>query len=244
MTFGRAVIKAIKEYLSQYGFKPVGYALGKPYTEDMTFYFYHSMETHFQPQYYYVQIGVQVVSVHLNEILNDLSEGKIEHLQSSLSESSPLFQGVTDTNGIHSEFFGNRDIEENMAEFRHVFETTVLPIYEKYSCQKALFTCAIHDKPAIKQSVNAHHYIPLAYYFEGRFDEMFQYIDERLNFFKEGLIDISRLSKPNDIGNAMVTNLKCSEELYILCIMRKNLQIWINKKRVFKVDDEYLPVFK
>ena len=73
---------------------------------------------------------------------------------------------------------------------------------------------------------------------------MFQYIDERLNFFKEGLIDISRLSKPNDIGNAMVTNLKCSEELYILCIMRKNLQIWINKKRVFKVDDEYLPVFK
>ena len=43
MTFGRAVIKAIKEYLSQYGFKPVGYAFGKPYTEDMTFYFYHSI---------------------------------------------------------------------------------------------------------------------------------------------------------------------------------------------------------
>ena len=243
MTFGKAVKKAIKEYVSQYGFKYKDYSFYKPYNDDMTLNFFYADETHFIPQYYYVKMFAQIVSIHLNEILNELAEGKIGHLQ-PLNYSSPLFQGVTDTDFIHSEFFGNRDMEENMAEFKHVFETTILPIYERYSSQKALFTCAIHDKPAIKWSVNAHHYIPLAYYFEGRFDEMFQYIDERLNFFKEGLIDISRLSKPNDIGNAMVTNLKCSEELYILCIMRKNLQIWINKKRVFKVDDEYLPVFK
>ncbi len=243
MTFGRAVKKAIKEYLHQYGFKYKDYSFYKPYNDDMTLNFFYADETHFRPQYYYVKMVAQIVSIHLNEILNELAEGKIDHLQ-TLTNSSPLVQRVTDTGIIHSEFFGNRDMEENMAEFRHVFETTILPIYEKYSCQKALFTCAIHDKLSIKWCHNVHHYIPLAYYFEGRFDEMFQYIDERLNFFKESMVDISRLSEQTDIGNAMVSNLRCSEQMYILSIMRRNLQIWIEKKRAFKVDDEYLPVFK
>ena len=244
MTFGRAVEKAIKEYLRQQGFKPVGYAFGKPHTDDMAFYFYHTMETRFQPQYYYIQMGAQVVSVHLNKILHELVEGKIEHLQDSFTESNPLFQATTGTENIYTEFLGERDMEENMSRFRHTFETIILPVYEKYSNQKALFTCAIHDKQAIKKNINVHHYIPLAYYFENRFDEMFQYIDERLNFFKEGIVDISRLSEHTDIGNAMVTNLRCSEQIYILSIMRRNLQIWVEDKRVFKVDDEYLPVFK
>ena len=130
MTFGKAVKKAIKEYVSQYGFKYKDYSFYKPYNDDMTLNFFYADETHFIPQYYYVKMFAQIVSIHLNEILNELAEGKIGHLQ-PLNYSSPLFQGVTDTDFIHSEFFGNRDMEENMAEFKHVFETTILPIYER-----------------------------------------------------------------------------------------------------------------
>ena len=54
MTFGRAVKKAIKEYLRQYGFKYKDYSFRTPHNEDMTFYFYYADETHFRPQYYYV----------------------------------------------------------------------------------------------------------------------------------------------------------------------------------------------
>ena len=243
MTFGRAVEKAIKEYLRQYGFKSKGYSFYKPFNDDLTLYFGYADETHFRPQYYYVKMYVRVVSVHLNEILNELAEGKIDYLQ-TLTLATPLNQVTTETDFIHSEFFGNRDMEENMAEFKNVFETVVLPIYEKYSCQKALFTCAIHDKQAIKWCRYVHHYMPLAYYFEGRFDEMFQYVDERLNFFKESIVDISRLSEQIDIRDAILTNLHCSEQMYILSIMRRNLQIWVEDKRAFKVDDECLPVFK
>ena len=104
MTFGKAVKKAIKEYVSQYGFKYKDYSFYKPYNDDMTLNFFYADETHFIPQYYYVKMFAQIVSIHLNEILNELAEGKIGHLQ-PLNYSSPLFQGVTDTDFIHSEFF-------------------------------------------------------------------------------------------------------------------------------------------
>ena len=228
MTFGRAVKKAIKEYLRQYGFKYKDYSFRTPHNEDMTFYFYYADETHFRPQYYYVKMAAKITSLHLSNILNDLTEGKLYYMDNP-SYVGPMFQmTTTGTDIIHSEFFGSRDMEENMAEFKHVFETTILPIYEKYSCQKTLFTCAIHDKPAIKWCRIAQHYIPLAYYFESRFDEMFQYIDERLNFFKENLEEAPNLS----------------EQIDVFSTMRKNLQIWIEEKRTFKVDDEYMPVFK
>ena len=243
MTYRGAVTKTIKEYLLQQGFKYKEDEFYKPCNDDMIFRFGCAKETHFRSQYYYVKMYVRVVSVHLNEILNELAEGKIDYLQ-TLTLATPLNQVTTETDFIHSEFFGNRDMEENMAEFKNVFETVVLPIYEKYSCQKALFTCAIHDKQAIKWCRYVHHYMPLAYYFEGRFDEMFQYVNERLNFFKESIVDISRLSEQIDIRDAILTNLHCSEQMYILSIMRRNLQIWVEDKRAFKVDDECLPVFK
>ena len=73
--------------------------------------------------------------------------------------------------------------------------------------------------------------MPLAYFFNSEFIKAFKFIKERLEIV-EYLINEFGLNETN------------IETLEIYRNYSQNLTKWINDRRIFKVDDEYLPIYE
>lgn len=246
MTFKREMEKAVKGYLKPLGFKYVAkhFVHIRRCNDDISHSLGYADETHFRPHYYFLKTFVGVASRHLNEILWEASDGFADareivvgpvyfcSYRDAVSDEDWVKQG----HYIHCEFMGDRPMEENVADFDRMYREDVQMLYDKYSTQKAIFLCPITDRFFNRiHTPFLWYYVPLAYYFNGEFDKAFAYIEERLEIEKNNL-EVIR-SKGCSITEETLSGQNT------FTAMRKNLKKWIEEKRTFQVDDEYLPKF-
>ncbi len=234
MTFKRQMEKAIKAYLGQYGFKyyPKVYSYEKRLNEEISYSIGHTTASCYQKQYFELRIFVTVASRSLNEILYEVTNGIIDYRD---FDGSPAYINVLDDDSaMEMMFTGERSIEENIAEFDRIYKEQVQRVFEKYCSMKSIYTCPLHDKNFnILNTPYIFFYIPLAYYFEGRYDEMFKHIDKRLE------IEDVHIKKVLERYGELREETTEYRDAYLN--MRDNLKKWIVEGRQFKVDDEYLP---
>ena len=234
MTFKRQMEKAIKEYLNQYGFKyyPQWYSYEKKLNDEFSYSLLCSTVSHYQKQYFQIGISVTVASRSLNEILYEATNGIIDYRE--LSGSPAYINVLDDDSTMEMEFTGERSIEENIAEFDRIYKREVQSVFNKYNSMKSIYTCPLHDKNFnILNTPYIFFYVPLAYYFEGKYDEAFKNIDKRLE------IEDAHIKKVLERYGEL--HEETSEYRDAFLNMRDNLKKWIAEGRQFKVDDEYLP---
>ena len=234
MTYRREMEKAIKAYLSQYGFKyyPKGFGYEKRLNDEFSYSLLCTSTSYYQKHYFEVSIAVTVTSKSLNEILYEATNGIIDYRD--LAGSPAYVNVLDDDSAMEMEFTGERSIEENIAEFDRIYKEQVQSVFDKYSSMKSIYTCPLHDKNFnILNTPYIWFYVPLAYYFEGRYDEAFKYIDKRLEFE-----DVHIKKVLERYGHLDDEDTKY-RDAYLN--MRDNMKKWIAEGRQFKVDDEYLP---
>lgn len=222
--------RAIKKVLAPQGYKynKEIYAHIKPISNDIDHQIRYSMEHRFRAQYIFMGIAVQVISKSLNEIIYELTDGLADWRNYSFG---PVFQThIDDATEICSEYLGERAMEENTSCFVEVYESMIVPILGKYTTQKSIYTCAIHDEMAVKYNRHKSIFIPFAYYIEGEFDKAIEYIDSYVLKQKQAKIEYPDVTTLDD-------------RIVLFDAYKKNLLKWIQERRTFKVDSEYLPVF-
>jgi hypothetical protein len=223
--------KAIKEYLAPLGFKynAKKYAYVKKVNEDLTQMIRCSEETHYRKQYFYLRISATVSSNLLNEILYQVTDGIMDYRGEC---ESPAYLNTLDGKEvIHTEFMGERPMEENIADFDRMYKKDILQVFDKFKTTKDVFLCPLREEffnPYNRPYVR--YYVPLAFYFNSEFDKAFEYIQERLD------IEYKMIERfgPHESATQTINTYEA---------IRKNLKQWIAERRQFKVDDEYLPHF-
>jgi len=237
--FKRQMEKAIKGYLSPLGFKyfPKEYIYIRYYSDDIVQSIRYADETHSKPRYYFLRTAIGVGSLSLAQILGEVTNGlRGNYIHPTgpayFLNNKDIDNPFDDTLYIHSEFIGDRPMEENIADFDRMFKEDAQLIFDKYITQKAIFLCPITD-PFFNQihSLDNWFYVPLAYFFNSEFIKAFEFIKERLEIV-EYLINEFGLNETN------------IETLEIYRNYSQNLTKWINDRRIFKVDDEYLPIYE
>ena len=235
MTYKKQMEKAIKEYLAPYGFKysTKHYAFVKKINEDMTQWITWAGETHFRKQYYFLRTSAVVSSNLLYAILAEVTNGLTDF---RCGYCSPAYLTTLDgKNVIHTEFIGERSMEDNIPEFDQMFKQDINSVFDKFSTTKSVILSPIKE-PFFNpyNTPNVFFYVPLAYYFNGEFNKALEYIDERLEICKatEPMI----LSRYGVLGEEDINERKA----YIL--YKENLKKWIAEGRQFKIDNEYLPI--
>lgn len=248
MTFNREMLKALKEYLTPLGFKykAKDYVFLKIFNDDISYSIRYADENRSRPRYYFLKIAVGVVSKHLDEILKEATNGLEDFTEYNTAcvyicncrdwNSLSYEDKLKERDWIHCEFIGDRPMEENLADFDRMYREDVQTIFDKYSTQKAIFLCPITDPYWNKMNTpDLWLYVPLAYYFNGEFDKAFAYIDERIGIEEE--------NEESAIKRGYILNDDSTRPKRAYMAMRKNLKKWIEEKRTFQVDDEYLPKF-
>lgn len=234
MTFKRQMEKAIKEYLKHLGYKYNSkiYAYVKFVDDDIIHTIGFADSTGFNLGDWHLKTFVTVASQSLNEILYEVTDGIID-LRSIYA--GPAYLCNTESHDdIQTDFFRERSMEENMADFERMLNTDVQFVFDRYNTLKKVYTAA-----ADKEFYNLINtpcvwfYAPLSYFFLGEYDEAFKFIDKRIEIeeanFKRILERIGSLSEED------------TEAQRAFLAMRDNLKKWIAEGRQFKVDDEYLP---
>ena len=179
MTFKNQMEKAIKEYLAPLGFKynAKKYAYVKKVNEDLTQMIRCSEETHYRKQYFYLRISATVSSNLLNEILYQVTDGIMDYRGEC---ESPAYLNTLDGKEvIHTEFMGERPMEENIADFDRIYKKDILQVFDKFRTTRDVFLCPLRE-----EFFNPYnrcctwYYVPLAYYFNSEFDKAFEFIDK------------------------------------------------------------------
>ena len=228
--------KAIKEYLAPLGFKynAKKYAYVKKVNEDLTQMIRCSEETHYRKQYFYLRISATVSSNLLNEILYQVTDGIMDYRGEC---ESPAYLNTLDGKEvIHTEFMGERPMEENIADFDRIYKKDILQVFDKFRTTRDVFLCPLRE-----EFFNPYnrcctwYYVPLAYYFNSEFDKAFEFIDKR--------IEIAKGSEARIIERYGSLDDEDTEDRRTYEAMHKNLKQWIAERRQFKIDDEYLPHF-
>ena len=215
MTFKNQMEKAIKEHLAPLGFKynAKKYAYIRYFNEDLTQSISYADENHYRKHYYFLRTSATVTSNLLNIILYEVTDGLMDYRG---GRESPAYLNTLDGKEvIHTEFMGERPMEENIADFdRDVF---LCPLREEFFNP--------YNRPYVG------YYVPLAFYFNSEFDKAFEYIQERLD------IEYKMIERFGPHESATQT-------INIYEAIRKNLKQWIAERRQFKIDDEYLPAIQ
>lgn len=239
MTYRYEVEKAVKSYFSQLGYRyynKQGFFV-KSLSTDIKRSIGFAYENHGKSRYYFLRTFVSVASKFLDEILFEVTDGRIDYRDFQIG---PVYQcsikklTYGDKDYTHCEFIGNRSMEENLTDLDKMYKNDVQKIYDTYNTQKSLFTCAAHEEIFPFNPVNTpslFFYGPLNFYFAGQFDKAFEFIDNQIKIDKANIKEFGSYEEA-------VNNIKTYE------IYRKNLKQWIDENRQFKVDDEYLPNFK
>ena len=231
MTFKNQMEKAIKEYLAPLGFKynAKKYAYIRYFNEDLTQSISYADENHYRKHYYFLRTSATVTSNLLNIILYEVTDGLMDYRG---GRESPAYLNTLDGKEvIHTEFMGERPMEENIADFDRMYKKEVLQVFDKFKTTKDVFLCPLREEffnPYNRPYV--WYYVPLAFYFNSEFDKAFEYIQERLD------IEYKMIERFGPHESATQT-------INIYEAIRKNLKQWIAERRQFKIDDEYLPIF-
>lgn len=241
MTYKQEVIKAIKAYLIPLGFKKRPKCAGflKHFTDDITHNVGFSFETHGRSHYYFLRTCIGIGSHSLNDILYEVTDGMVDHRELNIGpvyHSRLIFNTdhYSDYDYIHCEFIGDRSMEENIADLDHMYKTDAQYLFDMYSTQKSIYTCSAHKEVLPFNPANTpcvFFYGPLGYFFDDQFDEAFKYIDRQIEIDNKNIRDFGVCDESLESKRAYKA-------------MRKNLKRWISEHRQFKVDDEYLPLYK
>ena len=241
MTYRREVEKAIKGYMKSLGYKyntKRGAFIDKSKTglaHTVSF----AYETHFRAHYYFMRTYVGVASRSLNDILSEVTDGRVNYGDIYLG---PVYHSTikqlkcSDKDYIHCEFIGDRPMEENIADLDRMYNTDVKRLFEAYNTQKSIYTCSAHEEEFLFNPSNSSgisFYGPLGFFFDDQFDKAFEFLDEQIQIEKDTIKACGKNVCPDTI-----------EDLKSYEIYRKNLKKWIDERRQFKVDDEYLPTYK
>ena len=236
MTFKNQMEKAIKEYLAPLGFKynAKKYAYIRYFNEDLTQSISYADENHYRKHYYFLRTSATVTSNLLNIILYEVTDGLMDYRG---GRESPAYLNTLDGKEvIHTEFMGERTMEENIAAFDRVYKEDVLQVFDKFKTTKDVLLSPLREEffnPYNRPYVR--YYVPLAYYFNGEFDKAFEFIDKR--------IEIAKGSEARIIERYGSLDDEDTEDRRTYEAIRKNLKQWIAERRQFKIDDEYLPHF-
>lgn len=217
MTYNREVLKAIKECLKPYGFKYKKYAFEKTINPQLTVHLLFSMENHFRPHYFYVGMGVLFISSRLNEILYEVTDGKTDLREKTGPICVRTYSNMGDIEEIHSEFDGDKDMEDNIKRFEAEFTERVLPVIQWYQTERELFAATICEDSNEHLGMWAFYYIPIVYYIQGEYAKAIQYIDDFLIREKE--------------LNSKRPNIEYEERIDIFESYKKNLLNWIENKK-------------
>ena len=231
MTYKREIEKAIKGYLAPFGYK---YNVKddefiKKINDDLTQTICYADATRGRKQYHLLTVISTVSSNLLNDVLYQITDGLMNFRGVC---ASPAYLNTLDGKEvIHTEFMGERPMEENIADFDRMYKKDILQVFDKFKTTKDVFLCPLREEffnPYNRPYVG--YYVPLAFYFNSEFDKAFEYIQERLD------IEYKMIERFGPHESATQT-------INIYEAIRKNLKQWIAERRQFKIDDEYLPIF-
>lgn len=246
MTYRQEVARAVETYLFQLGFirKHKTHKYTRKLSEDISQDIGFAFETHGRYNYYFLRATVGVCSDSLNDILFEVTDGIIDHRKRKIG---PVYlsrseyytnKPYTDKDYIHCEFFADRSMNENVAELEQMYEKSVQVVLDAFQTQEAIYNSPAHqDKFPFNPSntINGLYYGPLGYYFDGRFDEAFKFLDRRINIAKDNVQSCENIAGAYEDA---VNELKAYEAY------RKNLAIWISEQRQFEVDGKSLPIYE
>lgn len=216
MSYKVEVLKAIKSCLKSYGFKYKEGYFENTSNPRVTINLLFSMENHFKSHYFYVGMGALIIIPQLNEMLYELTESMVD-LQ---GKTGPIclrtFNSEYGTEEIHSEFYGAKDMEENIRNFNTEITDKIMPAIQVYQTMNDVISALVSDNQKEQLSIWAFYYIPIAYYLKGEYAKALQYIDEYIIRQKE--------------LNNMRPNKEYICQIKIFEIYRKNLIRWIDSK--------------
>lgn len=233
MTYKRMMEKAIKNYLSAFGFKynPSEDFYTKKVNDDMLQAVGYAFASGGRKSYYHLRIFVAVSSNELNDILYEITNGSVDYRNST---GSPVYINHCDDKMMHMEFCGERSIEENINEFATIFRMKIQKVFDLYNCQKSIFLCPLNEPYFnVLNTPYIWNYVPLAHFFCGEFDEAINYINQRIQQARESEARI--LSRYGTLEDEDFKTRRSYET------MLQNLKKWIAERRQFEVDGEYLP---
>ena len=236
VTYKREIEKAIKGYLAPFGYK---YNVKddefiKKINDDLTQTICYADATHNRKLYHLLTVISTVSSNLLNDVLCQITDGLMNFRGVC---ASPAYLNTLDGKEvIHTEFMGERTMEENLADFDRMYKKEVLQVFDKFKTTKDVFLCPLREEffnPYNRPYVR--YYVPLAFYFNSEFDKAFEFIDKR--------IEIAKGSEARIIERYGSLDDEDTEDRRTYEAIRKNLKQWIAEPRQFKIDDEYLPHF-
>lgn len=240
MSYKRELEKALKLHLAPLGFKykAKDYRYYRNYSDDIVQGIGWADERYEEPGWHFLKTFVGVGSVSLEKILSEVTDG-LAGGRIETPSGPPYFCmhgkvvnfSKPNEDYIHCIFKPERSMEDNIAEFDKMYENKVAKLFDMYNTQKAIYLCPITDEYFNEMNAPCNwYYVPLAYYFNGEFDKAFEFIEERVRIVYE-LIERFGFSESDATTLELYDNYK------------RNLKKWIEERRQFKVDDEYLPVF-
>ena len=140
MTFKQQMEKAIKEYLTSMGFKyaPKQYLFYKDNENDLSFCTMYGTTSYHRKEYYELQT---MFYIKCPEWDDEVARLFFEKEDLNLRFSGPLFfwtpRNIKEKSRVI--FTGTRSMEENLAAYKHEFETYGLPLYEKFTTKDIMY---------------------------------------------------------------------------------------------------------
>lgn len=236
MTFRRETEKALKGYLYPLGFKYYAkdYSYIRAVNDDVKHCIGFAEATCSRARYFYLRTFVTVISNSLNEIIYEVTGGNVDLRNTKVS---PAYINVLEDEYLMQvEFIGDRPMEENIAEFDKLYKEKVKQVFDMFNTQKSIYTCPIRLKfYNVLNVTDLWYYVPFAYYLNREFEKAFSYIEERLKIEEEKQKRI--LEKYDELTEDDTEGLRAYISYY------ENIKKWVEEKRTFKVDEEYLPRF-
>ena len=236
MTFRRETEKALKGYLYPLGFKYYAkdYSYIRAVNDDVKHCIGFAEATCSRARYFYLRTFVTVISNSLNEIIYEVTGGNVDLRNTKVS---PAYINVLEDEYLMQvEFIGDRPMEENIAEFDKLYKEKVKQVFDMFNTQKSIYTCPIRLKfYNVLNVTDLWYYVPFAYYLNREFEKAFSYIEERLKIEEEKQKRI--LEKYDELTEDDTEGLRAYTSYY------ENIKKWVEEKRTFKVDEEYLPRF-
>ena len=243
MAYRKEVEMAIKGFLTKVGFKrkPKTYKFTRLLTDDISQDIGFAYETHGRFNYYFMRTTVGICSHSLNNILFEVTDGKIDHRSIGIGpvylSRSKYYTGkpYSDMDYIHCEFFADLSMDDNLADFERMYINDVQVVFNSFLTQKSIYTCSAHEErfPFNPSNIaSGFFYGPLGYFFDGQFSKAIKYAEERIKIAETTVLSCKGIVSAYE---------EARNELMAYKAYLRNLKKWIAEQRQFSVDGEFLP---
>ena len=186
MTFKQQMEEAIKEYLTSMGFKyaPKQYLFYKDNENDLSFCTMYGTTSYHRKEYYELQT---MFYIKCPEWDDEVARLFFEKEDLNLRFSGPLFfwtpRNIKEKSRVI--FTGTRSMEENLAAYKHEFETYGLPLYEKFTTKDIMYENMFKPEYSYAFGWFSRWYFPVVSYLYGDYEKAMHYASQTLNELKK-----------------------------------------------------------